>query len=474
VSQEIALPIKEFAGLNIREPVGAIKDNELSKCINFDLGRAGELTKRTGFEQVHDGSYLGANAIRLIGLYITSSISQFIARAGNAIYRSNDGLVWTVIGSYNVEYGVQYADKFYMVRKDGVILEWNGSTITTITGSPTGTFCIIHKERLFVLNTEGTGPLNSRVWFSLAGDITATGWIGTNTFDVKAGDGDFLTCGAIVNDVLMLFKSRSTWGMYVQGTSSVDWILRSLHPKIGCVSKYTPKEIENVVYFVSSRAVYKTDGTSFVDISEPIASVLRNRVVNVSTLHLDSAAWWEDKYICLLQPDTVTIKYYVYHIRAKGWTEWQFPGSVPIKPGSFIEVETATPQRGLYAGDFNTLGKVYRYGANVYTDVGISYDSTLETKEYDFKLMANYKRGKWIVLDSLGVAALTLTNIIDTVERTPKTVNSLSTRRSLKTGGPGYFRAWRYRLLAVGTDSFTLYGLTMFIHHKRTVMKVST
>lgn len=479
MSEEVVLPLKGFVGLNVREPVGSVQDNELTKCINFDLGRAGELTKRTGFDQLHAGTTLGTNQVKVIGHLITPTVSRIIAKAGNSIYWSNDGVSWTLIGVYDVEWGVQYADKFYMVRRTSPgVLEWAGTgdapaVPVAVTGSPTGTFCIVHKERLFVLHTEGSGAgANCRVWFSKPGTMNqSTDWVSTNTLDVKAGDGDFLVCAASVNDVLVLFKAWSSWGLYVQGTDATQWILRNLNPQIGCVSKYTPREIEGNIYFVSSRGVYKTDGNSFIDISEQIASVLKGRVVNVTNVNQDSAAWWEDKYIVLLQPSPSINVYYVYHLRAEGWTKWEISGN--IIPFIFMEVRTATPQHGLYCGDKQPTGRVFRFGSGVYADMGLPYDATLETKDYDFDMLANYKRGKWIALDTLGEQTLQLTHIIDGVERDVRLINSVTERKAHKTHGPGYFRVWRYRIAAVGGNSFTLYGFVLFMHPKRTIIKAS-
>jgi hypothetical protein len=475
---EVILPIRAFKGLNIREPAPVIDDHELSECINFDLGRAGELTRRTGWEKLHGGLTLGSNQVSIIGHFRTPTFSQLIARAGSSVYYSADGITWAIMtanGTMDVEWGCQYGDKFYMVRKTGTILEWAGSgTPTAITGTPSGTFCIIHKDRMFVINTNGSGNVASTIYFSLAGPANIpvqAGWVSTNNFLIQPGDGDWLIALAIVNDVLVMFKGSTTWGLYVQGSSSVDWIIRNLSPRIGCISKYTPREIEGAIYFVSSTGIYKTDGTSFVDISEAIAPILRGRVLTLTNLNVDSAAWWEDKYIVLLQPDPATAVYYVFHLRAGGWTEWEFSGSV--QPFAFIEVRSATPTPGVYAGDRGSTGRTFRYGTNVFADDGVAYTSTLETKEYDFDALTNYKRGKWLAFDTIGAATFTVTNVVDGTDATPETITSQTTRKALKAKGPGYFRAWKLRVATAG-GAFSFYGGALFLHRKKALVKAAT
>ncbi len=53
MSEESTVTLEKFSGLNISSPPVALEDNELSSCINFNIGQAGELIKRTGFKQIH-------------------------------------------------------------------------------------------------------------------------------------------------------------------------------------------------------------------------------------------------------------------------------------------------------------------------------------------------------------------------------------------------------------------------------------
>lgn len=467
-----ALQIRGFKGLNVREYEGAIQDNELSEAINFDLGRAGELIKRTGFEALHQGQTLGNNSVKILGHFLTETYSQLIVKAGSNVYSSSDGISYTLIGTYaDAEWGIQYAGVFYIIRKTSTIVSWNGVTATAITGSPAGTFAITYKERMFVLNSEAPGSLNSRFYFSKVGDVTTTGWSSVNFIDVRPGDGDFLTCMAVIQDLLIIFKGRSTWGLYVQPAVE-NWVLRNLNSEIGCISKYTTKEVEGFLYLSGARAVYRTDGTTFEDISEPINPVLKNRIVNLTTTNIDSFAWWDDKLICLLSPNPSIQEYYIFHIKAGGWTKWEFAGG--IKPTSFTEVRTNNPQAGLYAGDLNSTGKVYRYGGSGYADSGVTYPCSMKTKQFDFDIPTNMKRGKWVGLDTIGLATINWQNEVEGVPYVSGTAVGDDMRTLVKIPGPGYFRTWRFGFNLTTATEFTLLGVTLHMLNRRTVIRTAT
>lgn len=468
-----ALQIRGFKGLNIREDPSVIQDNELTDCTNFDIGRAGELTKRTGFTQLHSGSTLGSNVSQILGHFLTDTVSQIIIKAGSNVYYSTDGTTMTLLGTYaDASYGVQYSGKFYIIRSGNTVIQWDGTTASAITGSPSGTFAILHKDRMFVLNSSAAGSLNSRYYFSKAGDVTSTGWVSTNFIDVRAGDGDFLVAMAIIQDLLVIFKGKSTWALYVQG-STTDWVQRSLNLELGCVSKYAIKQIEGYLYVSSAVTIFRTDGTTFESIFDPLQPVLKDRIVNLTTVNVDSFAYWQDKLICLLAPDPATRVYYIYHLKIGGWTQWSFSSS--MKPWTFVEIRTNTPQRGLYCGDLNSTGLIFRYGDTTsYTDLGTGYTVTMATKQFDMDTPTNMKRGKWLAIDCLANAVLSWQHDMDGLFITTGTVQANVLRRAIKIPGPGYFRHWKFTVSASNTVAMTIISAILEVDGRRTLIKAST
>jgi hypothetical protein len=471
VSKEAPIEIRGFKGINLREPPGMIQDDELASCINLNIGRAGELVKRTGWAILHDGTTLGVNQVRIVGHLITDTVSQLIIQAGANLYWSPDGSTMNLIGAYTVEFGVQYNNVFYMVRSSGTVVSWNGTVAATIAGSPSGTFCAVYKDRLYVLNTKASGSLTSRLYFSAIADFSATGWPASNFVDVRPGDGDSLTCLAVIHDLLLVFKTRSSWGLYVSGLPA-NWTLRNTNPEIGCISKYTPREIEGFLHFVGARGVYKTDGNIYEDISPNVQPVFRDRIVNLTSINIDVAAWWDDRYVLLMHPDPSTNRYLVYHLRTGGWTEWVPSGG--ILPAFFQEVNTGSPSKGLYAGDLNATGRVYRFGGGAYTDAGSNFDASFSTKEFDFGMPSVWKRGKWMQYEFDGTGTPTAVHVREGLASPPVELPDTPRRAAVKSVGPEYFRVWQLQFNMNSNGPFTYYGCTVYLHKKRAVVGAVT
>lgn len=471
-STDSQISIRAFTGVNLDQDPRTIKDSELSECINFNVDRAGELRKRKGFTLMAGSSELGDVNVIVLGHYLTSTYSQIIVKAGNNVYYSNDGVDFTLIGVYSdASFGVQYNSKFYIIRSSAIMVEWDGAAASTIAGSPSGTFAIIHKERMFVLNSIAAGNLNSRYYFSLPGDVTATGWVGSNFIDVQPGDGDFLVAMAIVQDLLIIFKGKTTWALYIQGTTA-DWTQRSLNLEVGCISKNSIQLVDNFLYFSAEADIYRTDGASFEPISDAIANVLEDRIVNLTTINQDSFAYWEDKLICLVAPDASTKRYFVYHFKSNGWTEWEFAGG--IVPTHFLEVRTNTPQQGLYAGDLSTTGKFLRLGAEVYTDIGQNYSCRFRTKRFDFDTTNNMKRGKWVGLEAHGLVTFDWAHEVDGEVASSGAAISEGATRQIKIPGPGYFRTWLFDFEAESGTDLLFFGVVLQTSAKRTVIGART
>ncbi len=499
---ETVARIAQWSGLNVRETANAIDDKELTDVVNFDLSEGGELVKRTGFKTVHDdavqgGADFGANSVRILGFFNTSSVQHFVARAGSNLYTSTDGATWTLIAGGpwgNVEHGVQYTDKFYMVRRDATIVQWDGTTATAITGSPTGSHCKVFKDRLFVVNSYAAGSPASRIYFSNPFDFSATGWPGTNYVGVGEGDGDVLVATYNVQDYMVVFKAGATWVLYVQGSDTTTWILRPFNNEIGCVSKNTIVMYEGVIYFLSVRGVYQTDGNSVRNLSEKMTPFFDAIVVSSATINASSAFIWQDRYVLALETFPIAptwnswmaltwasllstpwsgsgaaYNYLVYHIRQKGWTKWR--PAVGYAPHTFVSVILNSALKGVYGGDRTLNGKVYKYGELIYQDDTTSYEVAAETKEFDFDAPTERKQGKWIGIDVRGTGAFSLANVVNGDTTSTRTGTATAAQEEQKVRGPEYFRIWRSRFSATHANPVTLYGLALHMSKRRHIEK---
>lgn len=503
-TDEKVAKVEKWKGLNVRETANAIDDAELTDVVNFDLTAGGELVKRTGFKTVHDdavqgGADLGANSVRILGFFNTSTVQQFIARAGSELYTSPDGATWTLIlgGPWGeVDHGVQYTDKFYMVRRNSTIVQWDGVTASAIAGTPSGSQCKVFKDRLFVVNSYATGATASRVYFSNPFDFSATGWPATNYVGVGEGDGDVLVAVFNVQDYLVVFKAGATWILYVQGTDTLAWILRPFNSEIGCVSKSTIVLYEGVIYFLSVRGVYQTDGNSVRNLSTSVSPIFDQVVVSSASINASSAFIWQDKYVLALETFPIaptwgswstltwaalattpwsgsgaTYTYLVYHIRYKGWTKWR--PITGIQPHIFVSVILSSAIKGVYAGDRAVNGKVYKFGEARYQDDTTNYEALAETKEFDFDSPTERKRGKWVGIDMRGTGQFSLTHIVNGDTTVTHTLTATLQQEEQKVRGPEYFRIWRSKFSATHENPVTLYGLALHMTRRRHIENAS-
>lgn len=494
------LSLNLFKGLNTDENPSVLNSNELSEVTNFDLGNRGQLEKRTGVRLLFNNTAeMGVDdSIHILGFFNTETFKQFIARSGNNLYYSLDAVTWTVVpgGPWaDVEHGTQYVDKFYMVRRAGTILEWNGTAITAITNSPAGTFCTVFKDRMFVINTLGAGAVASRLYFSNALDVSSTGWPATNYVGVQEGDGDRLITIAQVSDYLLIFKARAVWNLFVQGSDTLSWILRPFRRDTGCVSKHSVVTREGVVYFCGLNGVYTTDGTDIVKISIPVNNFFDRLTTDITILNTISSFLWKDKYVIAL-PNLETIPlwngwaartwgsliqtkwsasataniYLVYHILNKGWTEWIFSTTSPYR---FITVTALSDLKGVYCGERDLTGRVLKLGEDIYTDLGAPVRCTFETKNFDMDRPGQKKRGKWVAVEIVGEAVYNCIQIVDQLE-TSSIVRSTTSESILKIKGPGYFRNWRFGMEVNNSVPAEIIGISLFSTASDRAVKTSS
>lgn len=479
------LDLHKFAGINTRNDPSTLGDQELSSAINFDLGLNGELVKRTGIKTVATNALGAADSIQILGFFSTDTYKQFIARSGNDLYYSTDAVAWTVIagGPWNaVECGVQYTDKFYMVRKVGTVIEWNGLTAVGITNSPAGTFCKIFKDRLFVIHTEGAGAVSSRIYFSNALNLSSTGWPATNYVGVNEGDGDRLIALTIVSDYLMVFKTRAIWNLFVQGADTTSWILRPFRSNTGCISRHSIVTRAGVTFFCGLDGIYTTSGQDVQIISSPVGNFFDPITVDITTLNQVSAFFWKDKYVVALPSYTnlptwttwsaltwdqlsttpwdsrsnINI-YLVYHIRNKGWTRWDFSTTAPHR---FVTVTSLASLKGVYCGERTPSGRVLKFGEDIYVDPGGLMQVSFSTKEYDLGKPVEKKRAKWIGLKATGYGPFVCTSTVD--GNKPMVTSYDVSSREIKASGPGYFRTWQYSVSVNSNSPLSVYGLSMY------------
>jgi hypothetical protein len=372
------------------------------------------------------------------------------------------------------------------------------------------TFSIVHKDRIFYFNNKDTsaspGPYTSRLYFTeLWADAnfdTPAAYNPLNYIDVDPGNGDFLVAAATLNDQLVLFKRFSTWILYTDGPDS-GWTLRKAHATVGCTGRDTPFVIQNFLYFLAGDGVYRTDGTTFEHLSNPVdpGMIGVNIAFTPDACNRAAAVRWKDWYIVRKNYTADTLAY-VYGWKTRTWTLWDMPSY----SGPMINIysNTATTGSGesgnIYPSEIGGGGASvssaamsallyfdYKYGGpsnnkayfwelnqyhtsdgNVATGAanGVAIPFQIETMLFDFGTPYDWKRIHTVMVDtdpsnSAGSRTLTLTYKRD--GKTPYTATQAAQadeyRAMWRFKGPGRCRWLGVKVYGESDDNFEINSL---------------
>jgi len=412
---------------------------------------------------------------------------QFWLTDGSKTYRVNQSAtIWntiqwagsdlTTVPQWMIERKIG-ADYYAMavVRSDNppFFIKYDGTVIAAV-GGPVGTHCADWKSRMWTINTVGTAGAESNVDFSAPEDWqtwypnTAAGVIAINP-----GDGQFCTALQVYNDSLYVFKDRSIWVINGEGEVS-SFSPRLVHATIGCIGRGTVQLIDGFMYFLSGEGVYRTDGTTFEELSQPIRNEFWNQDHQSQSFVLEhDACHYDNKYILVLGT-TSTI--YIYDTVSETWSLWRPPTLVPLQLKGIASYQERGPER-FYAGSSSATGYLMAHGDDYYRDdtAGMSGGTSNNdvigsaiTADFVEEVPAEWKRNHFIGFDCSGVqnlsqVALTTTKdrAISVPEATKFITSTTNARTQLRFPGVGRFRSMSLYLEARGNTGFKLYGITL-------------
>lgn len=457
------LTIKEFKGVNTQESPGSLPDGYFQKAQNVNVTDAFTFVKRRGINKVSTTQITGgANSIRLLGRHITETGDKLyfarinIVGVATQVWRCNtinlgsaEQVTFSGSSITGYLYGFQAGDVFYiLVRNVGIRAVTMASAASTSTGGPGGTHGIVHKSRMFVLNSlYGSGAPVTRVFYSAVGNFTS--WPAANNFDVSFGDGFPCTEFAILNDLLVIFKYNSVWTINTDSADPTNWQLRSISNDLGCVGRGTVQEVDGFLYFLSARGVYRTDGVNFEelshDIKDDLHAIIPISVSDTSLIEFDSC-FFDDKYILHESFWKTLPNWYVFHTRTNTWTTWNIHPS--LEPSGMLVCDDrilGSGVAGIMFGNANDTGLVYQYTEeNTWQDETNNFSVEINTKEFDLDAPTMMKRHYYTdldVADAGGVFPLSITYHIDTEDTVAGLDNTTNThRKNMKFRGAGYFR----------------------------------
>ena len=512
--------IKEFGTLRFTSTLdrAAMADNEAAQLDNYNFTEMKTLTKRLGWQNRQNnfvstntlpagGTVIQPGNVRMLGLqrrsptgslankyYFTNATKtgvwtvedNFVGNQFNLVTPTNqqlDGAEWLVAAATPA-----FPYQMQLCRSTGGMVGINvGGVPTAFTGSPAGTHMSLFKSRLFMINSLHTSGQESRLNFSEPLDYG--NWPAANNIDISPADGEFLVATVVFNDQLILFKNRSTYVLTADGAPT-SWIVRKLHPTIGCVGRGTPIIISGFIYFCSADGVYRTDGTTFERISEPIDGLIKSRLFAYQSnmvLNRD-AVFYDDKYILML-PDGFgsNIHLFVYDVRVDQWSRWVMGSGVETQ--GFAQYQEASPSL-LVSGAKNS-NKLFSMGNPIYADDSTAYQCNFVSKAFDGGDPTSYKRNYAATVEvgansnEAGSAGVQVTLQKETTESSggthAPTSDNVGTvnfydlnRKSLRYPGIGLYRYIGISINNLGTTKVEVFGFTLLNGEPKQLISKST
>jgi hypothetical protein len=377
-TQYYPFPMFNFTGgLNTKEAVTMIGDNESPDLLNVSFDITGSMVKRNGYQRYIQTS---------IGNSPVDGLRFFKQSNGNVyVMASSGGYLWAwynntwnqldSIGAYpNFEV---YYDTFYAVDGNKFI-QFDGTMTQVVAGAPNGKYIKLLKNRLFLAGD----PLNpNRLYFSDLGNPSS--WPSLNFIDVNTNDGDFITGLAVFLDQLIVFKSNSTWALFVDGQPS-SWVFRCINPEYGTVSHRSVSVLGNTLMFLGHAGVYALHMTrvqNYMNI-ELMSYKIEPNILALTHPELAQAATHKNRYWLSCPKDGVT---YVYDLILQSWTKYD------------ISASSLWEQDGnLYSGSAST-GLVYQQDTGL-DDDGVAINAYYKTKYYDMGIPERQKKLKRIIV----------------------------------------------------------------------------
>jgi hypothetical protein len=468
-------------GLNTQTPPTEIADNELVVAKNIYFDQDGNIVKRPGFWKTNSPA-LPNSPYNIIGpdnlngrLIFNGSPSAFtwsLGSPGTNNITGASGLSW-----------VKYVNgTLYGGFSDGIHKFTAFNTVgAVLTNSPVSIAADYHKGRLFAAGL----TLNpSRIYFS---DPNAPDtWQVASSLDVGVDYYDRISAIISVGDLLFIFKNYSVWTLYVQGTSPADWVLRKINNTLGCArssanSGSAVLSYDNEVYFISSQGLVKTNGTSFVNLSQNIWDrtqlLYSNVIIGSSTWRL---ALWGFNLI-MMASTAYGSYFYVYNLLTKAWSNWVFGvGGIgtptdfyvlpPNEGGSsetafvlidgtniYEMLEDAVSSAGydtFLASGYNSFADGFQYGT---VGTGTAYPSQFTSKEYS-SFIDWYWRNKWNSLEYTARGSPLFNMIGDGSSRASTSPGFHATlRKAYKIPGAGRCRVFQLNCVHSLTSPFSFY-----------------
>lgn len=393
-------------------PAHLLEDGATPNCQNVDFSESlGRLTKRKG-HSISVAANAGNRPVCGLFEYVQADGDKYILAASNDdVYDVTAG-VWTSIftaaglNGANVNFAT-FNNICIFVSENITTQKWNGAgSSSNLGGTPPANvkFIETHKGRVFMANSSAG---KSRLHFSKLDDPedwTSTGTTGAGYIDVGLDDGDQITGIASIGQVLLVFKTFSTWALY--GNAPSNFTIRKISNGVGCVAPKSIVKAESFAIFLGHDGVYsaKPDGVALLsyNIKPTIDSIAYTTKQLAAAGKLRSQYWLAVDTDADNLNDTVYVLDYVYGVWGKYTNK---------KEHCFYRKQDGS----LISGGSDT--DVVRLHDNTDNDNGSAVNMIWDTPEYHLSDFTRVKQLHDIMAAAEPIAnkAVTITTIINGV-----------------------------------------------------------
>ncbi len=476
LTSEQSIKIVACKGLNTAFPPDRIDDLEARALSNFELNLSGELTKR---KPIFATAGTPGSSAFYWGIFILSLATQTLS-SSSASLKSYTGSVWNTVATTgsNITWIVQYIDIAYILTASSGVYRWDGTTLTAIAGSPSGTFMGVFKDRLFVVNGSGPFIINSRLYYSDIGN--GSSWTSTNFIDVISDSYDVLQSVYPMQDKLLIFKNNRIYSLYIQG-SPLNWILRLTRSNLGSLYPKTFSEYKGNLYFLGTDGVYITDGAEFTLISDKVKD-------KIYTLQNPAAGFFKDRYLLSTIAGGGIL---VYYPKIGGWSSWKFKNDSTKLYHSYNVISLGVVNPSILFIEELTTDHTTRlmYISTDESNSTLLLDETVDeyavlytSKTFEFMSETKFKRGKLLTFfaDIQFASDLDTLLVLYGTEKTPagSLYSEIITFEDVETGkfpykvrGPGFFRQLNITFTATKARKFDFFGFELKMSPKRDFIK---
>lgn len=312
-------------GLNTYSDVTAVADNECTDIQNFDVDLDGSLfsrppiTVKVSKATINTGTSSSSGKLFALGWFIATDGEKYLifsATGGTWQYKYSNGAFTLITNTIVATCMVQYQNKIWLVAPPGSANpggSWDGTVFTAVAAMPKGTSAVIYKERMFIAGGRLDTTNANRVTFSNPANF-ATWTVGTDFFDVKAGDGQHIVALRVFQDQIVVFKEDSTF-LYSYDSRPAAGAVRAINNVIGTLNNHSVVEYENSLYVYHEAAIFQINNWNFT-------------LVNLKVPFVDIVKWAfavQDATLSILR-DRLVVRHfdgvYVFGLRTGTWTKW--------------------------------------------------------------------------------------------------------------------------------------------------------